>query len=94
LYCKDSTEFALVCPKDFLEGTPSSTEEDCVEFAIVFKESPQAFGDGKDGVAMGDVFDHFAVDVFRVLHSGDFVRGCLVCNELGIDADDKKSEQS
>jgi len=52
----------FVYPKDFLEGTPSSTEEDGIKFAEVLKEDPQAFGDSKDRVAMGDVL--------KLLHCG------------------------
>jgi hypothetical protein len=55
LYGKDSTEFAFVYTKDLLEGTPSSTEEDCIEFTVVLKEGSQAFRDSKDRVAMGGV---------------------------------------
>jgi hypothetical protein len=69
LHGEDSTEFAFVYTKDLLEGTPSSTEEDCIEFAVVLKEDPQALGDSKDGVAMGDVFNYFTVDVFCELYS-------------------------
>ena len=29
----------------------------------MLKEYPQAFGDGEDGVAMGDIFDDFTVDM-------------------------------
>jgi hypothetical protein len=44
------------------------TKEDGVQFAVVLKEDSQAFWDGEDGVAMGDVFDNFAGDVFCELH--------------------------
>ena len=47
---------------------PSGTKEYGVELAVVLKEDPQAFWDGEDGVAMGDVFDNFAVDVFCELY--------------------------
>jgi hypothetical protein len=69
LHGEDSTEFAFVYTKDLLEGTPSSAEEDGIEFAVVLKEDPQALGDSKDGVAMGDVFNYFTVDVFCELYS-------------------------
>jgi hypothetical protein len=58
LHGEDSSEFAFVYPKDFLEGLPSSTEEDGVKFAVVLKEDPQALGDSKDRVAMGDVLNY------------------------------------
>ena len=43
-------------------------KENGVELSVVPKEDSQAFRDGEDGVAMGDVFDNFAVDVFCELH--------------------------
>jgi hypothetical protein len=72
LHGEDSSEFAFVYPKDILEGTPSSTEEDGIEFAVVLKEDPQALGDSKDRVdcvAMGDILNYFTVDVFCELYS-------------------------
>jgi hypothetical protein len=69
LHGEDSSEFAFVCPKDFLEGTPSRAEEDGIKFAVVLKEDPQALGDSKDRVAVGDVFNYFTVDVFGELYS-------------------------
>ena len=68
LHRKDGSELTLVYPKDLLEGSPGSTEQDGIEFAVVLKEDPRAFWDGKDGVAMGDIFDDFAVDVLCELH--------------------------
>jgi hypothetical protein len=44
------------------------TEEDGIEFAIVFKEDPETLWNGKDCVAMGNVLNHFSMDVFRELH--------------------------
>ena len=38
LHGEDSSEFAFVYPEDLLEGTPSSAEEDGIEFAVVLKE--------------------------------------------------------
>jgi hypothetical protein len=49
------------------ERPPGGTKEDGVELAVVLKEGSQAFWDCKDGVAMGDVFDNFAIDVFSEL---------------------------
>jgi hypothetical protein len=69
LHGEDSSEFSFVYPKDLLEGTPSRAEEDGIEFAVVLKEGSQAFRDGKDRVAMGDVFNYFTVDVFCELYS-------------------------
>jgi hypothetical protein len=69
LHGEDSSEFAFVYPKDILQGTPSSTEEDCIEFTVVLKEGSQAFRDSKDRVAMGDVLNYFTVDVFCELYS-------------------------
>jgi hypothetical protein len=69
LHGEDSSEFAFVYPKDLLEGTPSRAEEDGIEFAVVLKEGSQAFRDGKDRVAMSNVFDYFTVDVFCELYS-------------------------
>jgi hypothetical protein len=65
LHGEDSSEFSFVYPKDILEGTPSSAEEDGVKLAVVLKEGSQAFRDSKDGVAMGDVLNYFTVDVFE-----------------------------
>ena len=50
------------------ERPPSGTKENGVELSVVPKEDSQAFWDGKDGVAMGDVFDDFVVDVFGELY--------------------------
>jgi hypothetical protein len=69
LHGEDSSEIAFVYTKDFLEGTPSSAEEDGVKLAVVLKEGSQAFRDSKDRVAMGDVLNYFTVDVFRELYS-------------------------
>jgi hypothetical protein len=69
LHRKDSTEFAFVYPKDLLEGTPSSTEEDSVKLAVVLKEGSQAFGDSKDRVAMSNDFDYFTVEMLCKLYS-------------------------
>jgi hypothetical protein len=69
LHGEDSSEFTFVYLKDLLEGTPSSTEEDGIEFAVVLKEAPQASWYGKDRVAMWNVFDYFTVDVFCELYS-------------------------
>lgn len=44
---------------------PGGTKEECVEFVVVLKEDSQTIGDGKDDVAMGSVFNHFAVAVLR-----------------------------
>jgi hypothetical protein len=50
LHGEDSSEFAFVYTKDILEGTPSSAEEDGIEFAVVLKEDPQALGDNYMGM--------------------------------------------
>ena len=63
MYGEDSSEFVFVYPKDILQGTPSSTEEDGVKFAVVLKEGAHAFWYSKDGVAMRDVLDNFTVDM-------------------------------
>ena len=47
---------------------PKRTKQDGVELAVILKEDPQAFRDGEDGVAMRDVFDNFAIDVFCELY--------------------------
>jgi hypothetical protein len=46
----------------------SGTEEDSIEFAIVLKEHPQAFGDSKDCVTMGHVLNYFAIEMLCELH--------------------------
>ena len=69
LHGEDSSEFAFVYTEDLLEGTPSSAEEDGIEFSVVLKEDPQALGDSKDRVAMGDVLNYLTVDVFCELYS-------------------------
>ena len=53
----------VVDAEDFRERTPGSPKEDGVERAVVLKEYPKALWDSKDRMAMGDVFDNFAVDV-------------------------------
>ena len=68
LYGEDSGEFAILNSEHLRERPPSGTKEDGVELAVVLKEDSQAFWDGEDGVAMGDVFDNFAVDVFCELY--------------------------
>ena len=65
LHRKDSCEFTLVDSEYLRQSSPCSAEEDGIEFAVVLKEGSQAFRDSKDGVAMGDVFNYFTVDVFE-----------------------------
>ena len=43
-------------------------KEDRVEFAILLREDSEPVSNGKDRVAMGDVLDHFVVDIFCELH--------------------------
>ena len=50
------------------ERSPGSLKEDSIKRAVVLKEYPEALGDSKDRVAMRDVFDNFAVEVFCKLH--------------------------
>ncbi len=77
LQSEDSCEFTLINAEYLRQRSPRGTEEDRIEFAVVFKEGPQAFGDGKDGMAdfgelsraVGGVLDHFAVDVLGELNS-------------------------
>ena len=64
MYGEDSRKFALIDTEHLRERPPSGTKDNGVELAVVLKEDSQAFWDGEDGVAMGDVFDNFAVDVF------------------------------
>ena len=68
MYGKDSGEFALFDTEHLRERSPGGAKEDGVELAVVPKEHPQPFWDSKDGVAMRDVFDNFAVNVFCKLH--------------------------
>jgi hypothetical protein len=68
LYGEDSGEFTFVDTEYFGERPPSSTEEDGVELAVVLEEYPEAFWDSKDCMAMGDVFDNFAVEMFCELN--------------------------
>jgi hypothetical protein len=68
LYGKDSGQFALIDTEHLRERPPSGTKEYGIELSVVLKEDSQSFRDGEDGVAMGDVFDNFAVDVFCELH--------------------------
>ncbi len=71
LHRKDSCEFTLVDSEYLRQSAPCSAKEDGIEFAVVLKEGPQAFGDGEDGVAdfgelsraVGDVLDDFVVDM-------------------------------
>jgi hypothetical protein len=69
LQSEDSCEFTLINAEYLRQRSPRGTEEDRIEFAVVLKEGPQAFGDGKDGMSMGGVLDHFAVDVLGELNS-------------------------
>ena len=69
LHRKDSCEFTLINAEYLRQSAPCSAKEDGIEFAVVLKEGSQAFGDGKDGMAMGGVLDHFAVDVLGELNS-------------------------
>lgn len=59
---------ARLIREHLLGGTPSSSKEDGVKFVVVFKEAPKPFWDSKDGVAMVDILDDFATDIFRELH--------------------------
>ena len=68
LYGEDSSEFALIDTEHLRERSSSGTKEYGVELAVVLKEDPYSFWDCKDGVAMGDVFDNLAVDVFCELY--------------------------
>ena len=68
LHSEDSSKFTLVNSERLAKCPPSGTKEDGVELSVVLKEDSQAFRDGEDGVAMRDVFDNFAVDVFCELH--------------------------
>ena len=68
LHSEDSSKFTLVNSERLAKCPPSSTKEDGVELSVVPEEDSQSFRDGEDGVAMGDVFDNFAVDVFCELH--------------------------
>jgi hypothetical protein len=68
LYGEDSRKFTRIDTEHLRERCPSGTKENSVELAVVLKEDPQAFRDCKDGVAMWDVFDNFAVNVFPTSH--------------------------
>ena len=68
LYGEDSGEFTLVDAENLRQGSPGSTEEEGVKLTVVLKEDSQAFRDGKDGMAMGDVLYDLAVDVFCELY--------------------------
>lgn len=50
------------------ERSPSRPKEDGVELAVIPKKHPQAFWDGKDGVAMRDILNNDAVYVLGKLH--------------------------
>ena len=68
LYGEDSSEFAILNSEHLRERSPSGTKEYGVELAVVLKEDSQAFWDGEDGVAMGNVIDNFAVNMLGKLH--------------------------
>jgi hypothetical protein len=68
LHSEDSGEFPLVDAECLRYCSPGSTKENGIELTVVLKEDSQAFRDGEDRVAMGDVLDHFAVDVLCKLH--------------------------
>ena len=68
LYGEDSSEFAILNSEHLRERSPSGTKEDGVELAVVLEKHPYTFWDREDGMAMGDVFDNFAVDVFCEPH--------------------------
>ena len=68
MYGEDSGDFTLIDTEHLRERPPSGAKEHSVQLAVVLKEDPQAFWDCKDGVAMGDVFDNFAVNVFCELY--------------------------
>ena len=68
LHGKDGGDFTFVDAEDFRERSPGSPKQGGVERAVVLKEDSQAFWDRKDRMAMGDVFDNFAVDVLCELH--------------------------
>jgi hypothetical protein len=60
-----------------LQGEPGACDHECGEclsglrinrWVVLAHMYSQAFWDSEDGVAMGDVFDNFAVDVFCELH--------------------------
>ena len=63
LYGEDSSEFAILNSEHLRERSPSGTKEYGVELAVVLKEHPQAFWDGEDGVAVGNIFDYLTVNM-------------------------------
>ena len=68
LYGEDSSEFAIFNSEHLRERPPSGTKEYGVELAVVLKEDSQAFWDGKDGVAMGDIFNDRTVNMLSKFH--------------------------
>ncbi len=66
LHGEDSSEFAFVYPKGLLEGTPSSTEEDGIEY---LRKARKRLRIVKTLWRWGTSLNYFTVDVFCELYS-------------------------